>query len=425
MKTDILFRILMISGFMLALDAYVFKGIRMLTSSYAGSWIRPALHSGYWAISAVLIVWLALAFFNYRSGPMEKVDYRMFFYLIGAMITFTVPKLLFGTFHLVEDLVHLSRLGIDSFSSSGSGAEEIGPKISRFKFLTQVGIAAAVIPLGAFAYGIFKGRFDFRVLRESLTFDNLPPAFDGLKVVQISDLHLGSFFENRDAVLPAIKMINDLEPDLIVFTGDLVNNYAQEAESWVEVFSELKAGIGKFSILGNHDYGDYVAWPDGESKANNLERVKQANRNMGFQLLLNENVTLERNGEKIGIVGVENWGKPPFPQHGDLNKALSGVKELPFQLLLSHDPSHWDAQVLSNSEVDLTLSGHTHGMQFGVEIAGIKWSPVKLKYPRWGGLYEEGKQRLYVNRGFGYIGFPGRVGMAPEITLLELRSAQG
>ncbi|MGD1846197.1 MAG: metallophosphoesterase [Salibacteraceae bacterium] len=422
MRTEILVRVLITSGILLLLDLYVYKGIRVLTSGMAASLWRNVIHTGYWTISIGLIVWMAYSFVTYRSAPMEKVDYRMFFFLFGITLTVVVPKLLFGLFHLVEDIVHLVRWVAERSSEAVPNG---GSPITRIDFLTKIGAVLAVLPFSAFIYGMVKGRFNFRVIRKTLAYQNLPAAFDGLKVVQLSDMHLGSFFENRDAVQPAIKMINDLEPDVILFTGDLVNNYAQEAEPWVDVFKGLKASVGKFSVLGNHDYGDYVAWSDVQSKINNLDRVKQANRDMGFQLLLNESVVLERNGDKIGIAGVENWGLPPFPQHGDLKKALSGIQDIPFQVLMSHDPSHWDAQVLKKSKVDLTLSGHTHGMQFGVEIGGFQWSPVKFKYPRWAGLYEEGRQHLYVNRGFGYIGYPGRVGISPEITLLELRSEMG
>jgi len=215
-------------------------------------------------------------------------------------------------------------------------------------------------------------------------------------------------------------LINEQEPDLIFFTGDLVNNFAEETEDWAPVLKKMNAKMGKYSILGNHDYGDYSEWPSPEAKEKNLEEIKAFHKKMGFQLMLNENKSLKVNDEEIALIGVENWGKPPFPQHGDLDKAMEGVNPDSFKLLMSHDPSHWDAKVLGKTDINLTFSGHTHGMQFGIERIGIKWSPIQYRYPRWGGLYKESKQFLYVNRGFGYIGFPGRIGMPPEITVVEL-----
>lgn len=416
MRTDLLPRIILITALFLALDLYVFKGVRMLTANISMAWLRTALHVLYWAVSIGMIVG-GMAMMAGMSAYREKVDYSFYFYFFGIMLLVTLPKLVFLIFHLVEDLAFLSAKGVTAVATDGE-------QISRFTFLSQMGMVLAAVPLVGVAYGILKGRFAFRVVRQEMVFDNLPQAFDGLKIAQISDLHLGSFFNNYSAVQKGIDLLNAQKPDLIFFTGDLVNNYASETDGWVPLFRQLEARLGKYSILGNHDYGDYVAWPDAASKHKNLENVIQANKDMGFRILMNERDDLEIDGEKIGILGVENYGKPPFPQHGDLNKSLQGSEDLPFKILLSHDPSHWDLQVLGQTNIDLTLSGHTHGMQFGVEIGSIKWSPVKMRYPRWGGLYTEGKQHLYVNRGFGYIGFPGRVGMPPEITLIELRSGK-
>ncbi|MEM9023792.1 MAG: metallophosphoesterase, partial [Bacteroidota bacterium] len=413
-------RFLLVVLCLLAIDFYSFKGVRLLTSGWTTGNARLIVHTAYWAVSIALIAGMVIVGTVYarKSGV---PDYRYFFFMFGAALIVMVPKLVFTVFHLLEDLSYVVvRLFKSSGGNSGEGG---GAAISRFRFITQVGLVAAAIPFGALTYGILRGRWRFQVFRETLAFDNLPPAFDGLKVVQISDLHLGSFFNrNHEEVARGIQMINDLEPDLILFTGDLVNNYAEEAEAWVDHFAGLKARIGKFSILGNHDYGDYVRWPGEEAKQANVEAVIAANRRMGFRVLLNENETIEVNGEKIGLVGVENWGARGFTKYGDLDKAVAGSEQLPFRILLSHDPSHWDAQVLRHTNIDLTLSGHTHGMQFGVEVGNWKISPVQMVYPRWAGLYTEGQQHLYVNRGFGYIGYPGRVGISPEITLLELRS---
>jgi hypothetical protein len=268
-----------------------------------------------------------------------------------------------------------------------------------------------------------KGRFNFRITNEKLSFPNLPEAFNGFKVVHISDIHIGSFLGHENQVKKAIELVNEQNPDIILFTGDLVNNFAEELSGWIPILSDLRAKYGKFSILGNHDYGDYFEWPNKAEKEQNLTNLKQAHKELGFKLLLNESMQIELNNSKIGLIGVENWGLPPFPQYGNLKVAMNGSSELPFNILMSHDPSHWDAEVIDKTNIDLTLSGHTHGMQFGIEIGNVKWSPVKYKYPRWGGLYKENKQYLYVNRGFGYIGFPGRVGMPPEITVIELKRA--
>jgi predicted MPP superfamily phosphohydrolase len=268
-----------------------------------------------------------------------------------------------------------------------------------------------------FLIGIFFGRWNWKVHKVELEFPNLPQDFDKLKIVQISDIHVGSFFNNHDKVRKAIQKINDLEPDYVFFTGDLVNKIAEEIEGWESTFLEIRAQKGKYSILGNHDYGDYVRWESNEHQQKNLEKLIDMHRKIGFIPLLNESVELTSG---FWLIGVENWGKAPFRQNGKLHEALKNVPEDHFKLLLSHDPSHFDEQVV-DTNINLTLAGHTHGMQFGIERFGLKWSPVSWKYKKWAGLYKEGNQFLYVNRGFGYIGFPGRVGIYPEITDITLR----
>ena len=287
------------------------------------------------------------------------------------------------------------------------------------EFLYQMGLFATAIPVASVLYGITKGKFNYRIMNESIRFEHLPQSFRRLKIIHISDMHLGSFKRKFDQIAKAVEMINEQEPDLIFFTGDLVNNFAEETEGWAPVLSKMKAKIGKYSVLGNHDYGDYSEWNSPEEKEKNLTAIKNFHKKIGFRLLLNEWETISINGDDISIIGVENWGKPPFPQHGDLQGACQNINTDHFKILLSHDPSHWDAEVITK-KIDLTFAGHTHGMQFGIERAGIKWSPIQYKYPRWGGLYREKDQYLYVNRGFGYHGFPGRIGMPPEITVVEL-----
>lgn len=416
MKGPVVF-VLVVIAIILVIDLYTFKAVRLLTENIEKRFLKQIIHIGYWLLTAVVISAGIILLFNFNYAE-ENRSYSVPFYGAAIVIIYLFPKLIFAIFHLVEDIGFLSYWGFKKITMEpGEGAEVI----DRSTFLTQIGLGLAAAQASALIYGVAKGRYQFRVLKETITFDALPHAFDGLKVVQISDIHIGSFFNNHTPVKKAVKMINDLNADYILFTGDMVNNYAWELDGWIEILGELKAKYGKYSVLGNHDYADYVAWGSLEEKVKNLEEVKTKQKQMGFNLLLNEMVELERDGEKIHLLGMENWGKGRFSKYGDLKKTMSRSNDDVFQILMSHDPSHWDEQVLRKTKIDLALAGHTHGMQFGVEIAGIKWSPVKYRYPRWGGLYKENDQFLYVNRGFGYLGFPGRVGIPPEITLLELR----
>lgn len=405
---------------LLVLDLYTYKGLKVLTENMDKTNLRNVIRIIYWIFNVSVygaLIWAMFNFEGYRQPGMSH-----YFFMINTLVLMSLfPKLVFVLFHGTEDLIYGMASLYNKFFNTKSISSETAQKISRGTFLSYVGAGVAVLPFGALLYGMVKGRYDFRVVREALSFKNLPKAFDGLKVVQISDIHIGSFPKNHPSVQKAVEMINSLSPDIIIFTGDLVNNLAIETEGWVDVFKQLKAKTGKYAILGNHDYGDYIAWESQEAKVANLNAVKQAARDMGFDLLLNENRIIEKDGEQISLVGVENWGKPPFPQYGNLPKAFQGAEKTPFQMLLSHDPSHWDGEVL-NTDIDITFSGHTHGSQFGIEIPGMKWSPVKYRYPRWGGLYKEGEQYLYVNRGFGYHAFAGRIGMPPEITEVTLRS---
>ncbi|MES2627683.1 MAG: metallophosphoesterase [Bacteroidota bacterium] len=402
----------------LLLDLYVFKGIKLLIQPLESRWLKTSIKWAYWSGTIIYVIYY-LWMITQSTQLAQTHNFRHFYALFGLFILMLIPKLIFALFHLADDLSYgvmwlWNRL---CYSDSPQGE---GIVITRGVFLSRVGMVLAAVPFFSILYGMLKGKYDFRVLRESITFPNLPEAFNGFTIVQISDAHLGSFLENKEPVKKAIAMINELNPDLVVFTGDLVNNYAEEAEPWIEEFRAIHAKYGKFSILGNHDYGDYVEFASPALKEANLNRLKAIHGEMGFRLLLNENQTLSINGQEISLIGIENWGKG-FKQMGDLKKATLGTEDKPFKLLLSHDPSHWDAQVIGDAQYDLALAGHTHGMQFGIEIAGIKWSPVKYRYPRWGGLYNVGKQYIYVNRGFGFLGFPGRVGMPPEITMIELR----
>lgn len=345
---------------------------------------------------------------------------------VAFTIGFWVGKILLGAVMAIDDLRRLFMWVIGSFLSPS--VKEVktdlgfGTGITRSVFLKQLALILGGTVLGGFLYGV-TNRYNYKVRRIQLKFDNLPAAFRGMKIVQISDIHSGSFDDHR-AVEKGAETVMAEKPDIIFFTGDLVNNKADEILPYVDIFSQLKAPLGVYSTLGNHDYGDYVQWPSEEAKKQNLVDLKNSHADMGWRLMMNEHIVLERGEDKIAVVGIENWGaKAGFPKYGDMGRAYAGLKEknVPFKILLSHDPSHWDNQVTEQfSDIDLTLSGHTHGMQFGIEIPGFKWSPVKYVYKNWAGIYQQGKQYLYVNRGFGFLGYPGRLGILPEITVIEL-----
>jgi hypothetical protein len=293
---------------------------------------------------------------------------------------------------------------------------------SRRKFVSQIALGLAAIPIGSLLYGMYRGKYRFRVLNYTLYFEDLPEAFDGYRITQISDIHSGSF-DNRTKVEYGVNLINKQKSDVILFTGDLVNNKSSEMAPWKDLFGKLSAKDGIYSVLGNHDYGDYVSWPSPEAKAKNLQDLFQLQKSMGFDLLLNESRFIEKNGQRIAILGVENWGVGGFKKAGDLKKAAQNVNANDFKILMSHDPTHWQEEVIKDQyHYHLTLSGHTHGMQFGIEIPGwIKWSPIKWRYKYWAGIYKEMGQYINVNRGFGYLGYPGRIGIWPEITVIELK----
>lgn len=276
------------------------------------------------------------------------------------------------------------------------------------------------LTLLTFAYGMIRGKYAYRVIRHTLFFKDLPESFDGFTITQISDVHAGSF-NNPEAIKRGIDLINQQESDLFVFTGDLVNNKASEIVPWMSYFSQIKAPYGQFSVLGNHDYGDYVKWESDENKRANLQQLKTYHAELGYRLLLDEHVEIFKNGEKIILAGVENWGLG-FGERGDLKKAMKNVEPGDFTVLLSHDPSHWESQVKTfPAKIQLTLAGHTHGMQFGIEAFGLKWSPVKYRYAHWAGVKKENDRYLNINRGFGFLGFSGRIGIWPEVTVIELK----
>jgi predicted MPP superfamily phosphohydrolase len=299
-----------------------------------------------------------------------------------------------------------------------------GTPINRSTFLSKMALGIAAVPVFSLIYGVVVNAYNYQFKRVTVKFPNLPKSFDGFTFVQLSDIHSGSFTQTQP-IVDVIQKINALNVDLILFTGDLVNNMTSEMEPFMNIFNQLKAKHGVMSITGNHDYGDYVQWETPDAKKENFQRFIQTHKDLGWDLLMNENRILERNGEKIAILGIENWGKAlHFPKYGKMKEAVVGTEDIPFKILMSHDPSHWDGEVRPEyADIDLTLSGHTHGFQFGIETKYFKWSPSQFVYKQWAGLYQEGKQYLYVNRGFGFLGYPGRVGILPEITVVELKCA--
>jgi hypothetical protein len=343
---------------------------------------------------------------------------------MALFVLLYVPKLILVVSLLLEDVYRLLRAGGVGLGKISTDSFSAVPYFEgRRKFFSQVGLMLAAIPFVSILYGVTKGKYNFKVHRVTLKFKDLPPAFEGLTITQLSDIHSGSF-DDEAAVKRGIDLANEQKSDIIFFTGDLVNSLASEMDPWISSFKQLHAPMGIYSIFGNHDYGDYSTWDSAEEKQKNHNRLKEIHKELGFRLLLNENTRIEKNGQYLSLIGLENWGNGSFAKYGDLDKSIAGVPDDAFKILLSHDPSHWDAQTLHYPKhIHLTLAGHTHGMQFGVEIPGIKWSPVQYRYPHWAGLYEGNGKSLYVNRGFGFIGFPGRVGIWPEITVITLQKA--
>jgi predicted MPP superfamily phosphohydrolase len=402
---------------MLLLDLYVFQVVKFLTHGYSPR-VRLWIGIGYWSVSVavVLLISVVPTLGNAKGTTILRN------YLLAIVLGLFLAKLLASLFFLVDDFRRLIQWMTGKlFFDHSEGEAVAGDKVSRSVFLSWIGIVIGGGLFSTLIYG-FRNKYNYQVKRITLSFPNLPEGFDGWKVVQVSDIHSGSF-TNKSAVSHGVDMILKENAECILFTGDLVNDQSVEMDDYHDLFHRLKAPMGVFSTLGNHDYGDYTSWPSPQAKQENLERLKRLQGEMGWRLLMNEHVILERGGDHIALLGVENWSaKARFPKHGRLDLAYPGTEPYPFKLLMSHDPSHWDAQIRPGyPDIDLTLAGHTHGMQFGVEIPGFKWSPVEYVYKQWAGLYEEGKQKLYVNRGYGFIGYPGRVGILPEITVFEFR----
>jgi predicted MPP superfamily phosphohydrolase len=342
-------------------------------------------------------------------------------YAIGFFLSLFVFQILVTIFLMGEDIFRIPQ-GIYAYFSKIPDQNQFLPQ--RRKLISQIAVGLAAIPFTSLLYGMFRGKYNFKVLTYELEYDDLPEAFEGFKITQISDIHSGSF-DNPKKVQYGVDLVNAQGSDVVFFTGDLVNNKADEIFPWIETFKKINAKHGVYSVLGNHDYGDYMRWESPEAKKKNMQDLEKAQKQMGWDLLLNQSRFIEKDGQRIAVIGVENWGSG-FKQVGDLNKALADVSEKDFKILMSHDPSHWEAEVLPHPfKIHLTLSGHTHGMQFGIEIPGwIKWSPVKWRYKQWAGVYQESDQHLNVNRGFGYLAYPGRVGIWPEVTVITLTKSK-
>ncbi len=419
MRDNYLFIILMLLVFA-AIDFYVFMGIRSLMQ-HSSVVSRKTVYILYWCFSIAVLATLALYFFG-NGQHWSRLAKSL---LTGLQLFNFIPKLFLLVFILLDDIQRGVRWAVSKLTVISANTPALQDvNIPRSEFLIKTGIIVAAIPLVSVSYGMITGAHDYRVRKVKLPLKNLPSSFHGMTIAQLSDIHSGSFFRKK-AVLGGVEMLLKEKPDAIFFTGDLVNEKADELRDYLDIFSKVKAPLGVYSTLGNHDYGEYVRWSSASAKAANLRDLKEAHRIMGWNLLNNQHHMLKQGGDQLAIVGVENWGAGSgWPKYGNLKQALTGTEEASARLLLSHDPSHWDAQIRPMfPEVDVTFSGHTHGFQFGIEIGDFKWSPVQYVYKQWAGLYKENEQMLYVNRGFGFLGFPGRIGMPPEITIFELVKA--
>lgn len=406
MRSYSLFTIFLLCVVIVGVDVLTFYWLQSITQLIASPLLNTIINILFWTFTIGLVSAILILKIKMDALPVTKRQ-MLVSSLYGLTISSFTPKILF--------VIIISILYFSNYVFSETESLIIVP---------TVGLLAGFLPFFVIVYAIFKGAYKYKVYRVEVAHKELPEAFNGYKIIHISDLHLGSFNYRYRILERAVNIINELEADIIFFTGDLVNNYSWELNGWDKVLKELSAKTGKYAILGNHDYGDYSKWDSPEAKSENFEEIKSFYDKIDFKLLLNESVTLKRDNQEIAIAGVENWGLPPFRQDGDLLKALNNIEDIPFKILLSHDPTHWDEELIKYTDVALTLSGHTHGMQAGINIMGKQWSPIKYKYKRWAGLYTVENQNLYVTRGLGWLGFPGRMGMRPEITLITLKKSE-
>lgn len=396
--------------FVALIEIYAFQTVKTV---FKVRWVQYA----YIAVSVFIFFYIVYQFTQFdRSVGQNKTT----LFTLGLLLITYLPKMVITVVMFGEDVVRVFDGLMKEFL--GNSNESFLPE--RRKFVSQLALGLAAVPFLSLLYGMTKGKYNFKVIKQTIFFPDLPDAFDGMTITQISDIHSGSF-DNPEEIEHAIDLINQQKSDIILFTGDIVNTHAEEMHPWIDTFKRIEsAPMGKYSVLGNHDYGEYVTWPSQAEKQKNFEDIKDLHRQIGFNLMLNENIRLEKDGQHIALIGVENWGEG-FKQAGDLTKAAGGTNPQDFKILMSHDPSHWEYEVKNSpNNYQLTLSGHTHGLQFGIEIPGIiKWSPVQYRYKQWAGLYENLGRYVYVNRGFGFHAYPGRVGIWPEITVLELKKA--
>ena len=401
-----IFPLIILTIVIVLVEIYTFQAFKTISKN-------KLVRFSFLAVSLVVYLYSFIVIFSYDRSNGQTPEFQM---AMGVLLTFSIPKLVVILVLFGEDMY---RGVFKLISAIASG--ETKPLAGRRNFISQIALGLAAIPFASFIYGIVQGKYNYKVLKYQLTFKDLPAAFDGFTITQISDIHSGSF-TNKKKIKYGVDLINQQKSDIMLFTGDIVNNKADEMDNWMDVFDKLEAKEGKYSILGNHDYGDYMDWDNPQDKKDNFQKVKDIHQKIGFDLLLDEHRYLEKNGQKIALLGVENWGKG-FNQAGDLQRAAAGVRQEDFKILMSHDPSHWEEKVKKDPfNYQLTLSGHTHGLQMGIEIPGwFKWSPSKYVYKQWAGLYEEAGRFINVNRGFGYHAFPGRVGIWPEITVIELK----
>ncbi len=437
----ILFLLIVIAVF-LGIDVYAYQALKTLTRRVQRRPLRRLMHGLYWgstiALALVILVGIIRipALRHQGDGGAGYISAIM-----GGFILVYVPKLFVALFMLIDDarrgILKLRQLTASQPTTTSpaeskgtdqkaviSASQDASDKISRSEFLAKAGLITAAVPFFTIIRGITDGRYNYQLFERTIPIKGLPLAFEALRIVQLSDIHTGSF-DNKDAVVRGIRMAMQQKPDVLLFTGDIVNNLASELEGWMEIYHELQAPMGTFAVLGNHDYGDYIRdWPTPNGREKNLNQLLDYERQIGFNLLMNEHVYLEKGGQKLALVGIENWGRPPFPQYGDLDKASAGLSKEEPKILLSHDPTSFDDLVVPHEkDFHLTLSGHTHGFQLGIETGDFRWSPVQLRYDRWADHYHVGHQHLYVNRGYGFIGFPGRIGILPEIAVLTLQRA--
>lgn len=419
-----LIRTLILIVILFLVDLYVFQAVRVAFRTI--TLIQPKTAERiFWAVSFCCFgILLTGGIIDWHTWPKA-----LRVYLFAFVFIWFFSKLVVVLFLVVDDLIRIFRWVAQFISSkwisdNNVDAAAASNGISRSDFLMKMGLVVAAIPFASMLYGMMGSVYNYSVRKVKLKIPNLPDAFNGFKIVQISDIHTGSFTD-KDPVKKSVEMVAEENPDIIFFTGDLVNDRSEEALPYLDVFNKLSAPHGVYSIFGNHDYGDYVEWPSPEAKKENLEQLKAIHKQLGWKLLLDEHTRIEKDGQHLGLIGVQNWSTHlRFPKYGSMEKATTNFEPSAFNILLSHDPSHWDGEIVEKYPyVDLMLAGHTHGFQFGVELPFFKWSPVQYVYKQWGGLYQTGKQYLYVNRGLGFLGYPGRVGILPEITVIELSKA--